>query len=80
MSDDNKMCSLNDLSITNNKENETFENNEVKFDENDIRNIELTDKKNDYKEYVKNVSSNGLNENYNNTLDEDVCVTIVRIY
>lgn len=80
MSDDNKMCSLNDLSITNNKENETYENNEVKFDENDIRNIELTDKKNDYKEYVKNVSSNGLNENYNNTLDEDVCVTIVRIY
>lgn len=80
MSDDNKMCSLNDLSITNNKENETFENNEVKFVENDIRNIELTDKKNDYKEYVKNVSSNGLNENYNNTLDEDVCVTIVRIY
>lgn len=80
MSDDNKMCSLNDLSITNNKENETFENNEVKFDENDIRNIELTDKKNDYKEYVKNLSSNGLNENYNDTLDEDVCVTIVRIY
>lgn len=80
MSDDNKMCSLNDLSITNNKENETYENNEVKFDENDIRNIELSDKKNDYKEYVKNVSSNGLNENYNNTLDEDVCVTIVRIY
>lgn len=80
MSDDNKMCSLNDLSITNNKENETFENNEVKFDENDIRNIELTDKKNDYKEYVKNVSSNGLNENYSDTLDEDVCVTIVRIY
>ena len=79
MSDDNKMCSLNDLSITNNKENETFENNEVKFVENDIRNIEPTSKKNDYKEYVKNVSTNGLNENYNNTLDEDVCVTIVRI-
>lgn len=75
MSDDNKMCSLNDLSISNNKNNETFEN-DVKFGENDIRNIELSVKKNDYKDYVNNKKSE-ISDNYNNTLDEDILTTIV---
>lgn len=75
MSDDNKMCSLNDLSISNNKNNETFEN-DVKFGENDIRNIELSVKKNDYKDYVNNKKSE-IGDNYNNTLDEDILTTIV---
>lgn len=76
MSDDNKMCSLNDLSISNNKNNETFENNDVKFGENDIRNIELSVKKNDYKDYVNNKKTE-IGDNYNNTLDEDILITIV---
>ncbi len=75
MSDDNKMCSLNDLSISNNKNNETFEN-DVKFGENDIRNIELSVKKNDYKDYVNNKKSE-IGDSYNNTLDEDILITIV---